>query len=277
MKKTAYIQDNVFLYAGAKAVGLWGENAGMSPTYFDWVSDIPTNKTVFFTDACVYDAHLFKCARKVAWLCEPPPFRQGHYDYVKWNEHLFDYVLTFDQRLLETGNPKYLFYPMGGSFIHPDRWRKTPKVKLVSLVLSEKTEATGHKLRHLIAKEFGDRIDVIGSGSPTGRYVNKYDALADYAYTICVESEKLNWFFNDKLVDAWAMRTIPLYWGCPEILRFGWARLFETFQELDQLLSHITMDDYFADIDILEHNFSKAKQYYCAEDWIYEQYPFLFD
>jgi len=276
--KQAYIKDNVFLYAGAKAVGLWGDNLGKAPANFEWVDagtvDI-TNKTVWFSDACIFGARHAKCARKIAWLCEPPPFRKSHYDYVRWYEHEFDYILMFDKTLLDSGNPKYLYYPMGGSFVDRAQWHHNPKVKLVSLVLSNKLEATGHKLRHIIASEFGDRIDVMGSG--VGRYVRKINTLRDYAFTICIESEKLDWFFNDKLVDAWAMYTIPIYWGYKDVSKYGFVLPFETHHELDNLLSNITMDGYWEMNVLVESNFSKAHEYYCAEDWIWTHYPQLFD
>jgi hypothetical protein len=278
MKRIAYIQDNVFMYAGAKSVSLWGDNLGLEPEYIKWVSDIPRDKTVWFSDACIYQAEHFKCARKIAWLCEPPPFRQGHYDYVKWHEHLFDYVLTFDERLLKSGNPKYLYYPMGGSFIHKSRWVKTPKVKLVSLIVSNKTEATGHKLRHLIAEQFKGRIDIMGSG--VGDYTPKYESLRDYAFTICVESEKLNTFFNDKLVDAFATRTIPIYWGCDDLSSYfdtNGILQFNNHNELDAILNRLSMELYYQMNDAVEYNYTQADLYYCAEDWIYEHHPFLFE
>ncbi len=276
--KTAYIMDNVFLYAGAKSVSLWGDNMGTAPTHFTWQHGAPETETVWFSDACVYAAPATKCKRKIAWLCEPPPFRQGHYDFVKWHENEFDYVLTFDERLLKGGDPKYLYYPMGGSFISKDKWRKYPKVKLVSLVISNKLEATGHKLRHEIARDFGDRVDVMGSG--VGEYVSKFEAMRDYMFTLCIESENLNWFFNDKLVDAFAMRTIPIYWGCKDLWKFfdlGGILHFETQSELSKILLRLTPDMYFDRLDHVENNFYRADEYFCAEDWIYEHYPFLFE
>lgn len=282
----AHIIDNVFLYSGAKSASLWGDNHGLGPAHFSWVEGADKDRTCFFTDAAIYEAERYDVRRRVAWLCEPPGYREAHYQYINDHHDRFDYILTHDRRLLDkfSDDPRFLYYPMGGSMISRALWGLKPKSKLVSMIVSWKTEAAGHKLRHQIIQELrGDpcwlKVDVLGSGY--GDHVRKYDALRDYAYTIVVEGERCDYFVGEKSVDAYSVGTVPIYWGCQNYQRMEFDKRgiipFSTIDELAHILRNVSADDYISRSDAVRFNLDHARQYACCEDWIFNHYPFLFE
>ena len=249
-----------------------------APKHFEWdrsESSVPR----FYTDICLRQAKDAPHPR-VAVLIEAPPFRAEFYDYVVQHEDEFDYILTYIRSLLETHDPrKWLFYPHCGTRVPLNEWGVFgDKHKRVSMIASNKDEATGHRLRHAIAARYGDRIDVMGSIN--GHYVSKHEGHAAYLYSIVVDAECNDWCFSDHLLDALALCTVPIYWGCPDIGKFFDAQGILPFAHIDELegiLGALSRDDYVARRPALVRNMEIATQYRIAEDWIYGHYPFLFE
>jgi hypothetical protein len=48
----------------------------------------------------------------------------------------------------------------------------------------------------------------------------KFEAFRDYQYSIVVENSRVRNYFTEKLLDCFLERTVPLYWGCPNILEY---------------------------------------------------------
>lgn len=48
----------------------------------------------------------------------------------------------------------------------------------------------------------------------------KYDGLINYKFSICIENIKRKNYFSEKFTDAILCWTIPIYYGCPNILDF---------------------------------------------------------
>jgi hypothetical protein len=246
----------------------------ITPKHFSWYRGSVPKRVTFFTDSCLRKAPETEAEIKVAWLLEPPPFRTNTYEYVEANPDQFDLILTYAAALVRQGHP-FHFYPYGGTMIAPtDRGLKL-KTKNVSMVVSEKTEATGHKLRHQIAAELSGAglFDLMGSGY--GPYVPKYNGLADYRYSIIVEGERLNWCFDEKLLDAIMLGTVPIFWGCPAIADFFNADgiiSFEDRAELPAILEAATIEDYESRREAMKENYILAHRFVCAEDWIYNAY-----
>lgn len=273
---TARLYDAAF--SQSACLNAAGENAGMSPQRLTWLRG-GYHKVAFFTDSCLNLANDTNHERKIAWLLEPPPFRQCNYDYVRAFANEFDYVLTYDARLLD--GKKFLYYPYGGSRIAPERWGIKDKSQLCSIVVSAKDTTTGHKLRHAAVKMIRAAdlpVDVLGCGY--GEWVEKYDALAPYYYSIVIEGESLDWCFDEKLIDAFAVGTLPLFWGCPHIESYFNPDGILPWHDLEQLrglLLRLTPEYWHARMPALYGNLERARAFICAEDWIVEHYPFLFE
>jgi hypothetical protein len=260
----------------AKSATLAGDNLGLGPKYFEWIRNDNQSGVTFFTDICLEQALDDKSPKKVAWLIEPSEVSRKHYDLAFGELYqVFDYILTWNTNYIINScgdwNHHRLFYSFGGSWICD--WRIYPKSKLCSIIVSEKNKTKGQQLRHEIVKQFGDRVDVYGTGY--NPIESKLEALKDYQYSIVVENVKQDYWFTEKLIDCFATGTIPIYWGCPGINEFigqGIIR-FDIIEDLETILPNLTIDNHYS---LVKHNFNQAQKYRCAEDWIFEHYPFLF-
>ena len=97
--------------------------------------------------------------------------------------------------------------------------KEIPKTKSLSVISSDQTWLPGHKLRFAFVNKlighFKDRLDVFGKGfNPVN---DKYDALADYKYSIAIENSVIPGYFTEKITDCYLTQTMPLYYGCPDI------------------------------------------------------------
>lgn len=97
-----------------------------------------------------------------------------------------------------------------------------PKSKKISVVSSDLTDLSGHKLRYALVNKlighFKDRLDVYGRGfNPID---NKWDALAPYKYSIAIENNSFPGYFTEKLSECYLSLAMPVYYGCPDIENF---------------------------------------------------------
>lgn len=102
------------------------------------------------------------------------------------------------------------------------------KTKGVSCVVSSKHVHRANYVKSLFS---GDSpIDLYGRGHDKTIYGNNYKGsldydgkcklrgLVDYEYSIVLENSQQKNYFTEKLADALLSWTVPLYWGCPNII-----------------------------------------------------------
>jgi hypothetical protein len=207
---------------------------------------------------------------------------QAGYDYVRSHPNQFDYILTYDRTLVD--GKKVLFYPYGGCWIpsvgdqraRPHAVGVHQKQQLVSIIASDKTQTFGHQLRH----EIISRYRHISPFGPRYRAIQyKEDALIDFMFSIVVENSKFDDYFTEKLVDCFAVGTIPIYWGTKNIEQYfdaGGIFAFDDLDDLDKIITKLSPELYNSRMPQVRNNFYKHHQYRVAEDWIFEQYPYLF-
>ncbi len=219
--------------------------------------------------------HVFPKA--VAWLLEPPSLQEWPYEFVAKYPKKFDAIMTYDKRLLDAGDSRVKFAPHGGSWIDWDLWGMHEKTKDICMIVSDKKDSKGHKLRHEIAKEFSDVIDIYGPSFQT--FDRKWDVLRHYRYCVVVESVKMDYYFSEKLIDPFSVGTIPIYWGCPTLSDYFPGNGYLAFNSIDDLkgvLSYIGIKDYQNREHGAQLNLLNAKTYRMPEDWMFEHYPELF-
>lgn len=264
------LADNMFIQF-EKSLSLGGGNSGVTPTFFEWEQAEPSQAR-FVTDSCIKNA---KGEGQVALLLES--FFLHPENYFDAISKPFDYILTHN-RYFADNYPNCLWYPKGGSWVAFDQWGMRPKTKDISIILSPKNTMPGHKLAHQIAEKFKDRVDVFGLDG----YVTKPEGLAEYRFSIVVEAERCHGFFSEKLIDCMSVKTVPVYWGDPHIEKYfnngvwSFADLFELEQILNTITAVKNIDAYEILTGRCEVNLENAKLYRIAEDWIYQEYPFLF-
>ena len=258
------------------AIGYAGENAGRQPDAFQWDTTPGDADVKVWTDVRLQEAVIDTARRKIALLVEPYVIAKESYHTLLRVIHHFDAVLTHHRALL-VNYSKAHFYPFGGSWIK--EWGMFDKTKLVSLIVGKKSITEGQWLRHGVAKRFGGRLDLFGE--PYTHYLpSKVPMLRPYRYSVVIENCRQDYFFSEKLIDCLSQGTIPIYWGCPSIGRFFDSRgliTFQTIDELETILSKISVASYDEHYEVLYRNMEKARQYRCAEDWIWTHHPGLLE
>jgi len=159
-------------------------------------------------------------ARLSLAIVEPDAIHTKH----KWLAALFFWrfhcILTRNAFLLSK-IPNARLFVFGGSQI-ADPWRlPTEKTRHLSVIASAKRDLEGHRLRHQIIAALRDRnltADILGRGYAP--FERKEDGLARYFYSIVIENVCEQSYFTEKLVDALLCRTVPIYWGAPDIGRY---------------------------------------------------------
>ena len=235
------------------------------------------SKSCFITDLCLSDvSKATHVERKIAWLLEPDAIHPQIYSWIRSNNHLFDFVVTFDERLLERGQ-NYLYYPHGRCWIN--NYQHDAKTKMISTFASTKQFTEGHKLRFQAANRFEGKIDTYGRGfgNPVD---NKEEGLSDYYFSVTIENCRQPGYWTEKIVDCFATKTIPLYWGAPHVGDFfnpDGIIWFENLDELQKILPTLTPEEYERRLPAIEENFKLVEKYRIPEDWMYLNYPWMFN
>lgn len=208
---------------------------------------------------------------KVAWLQESKALRPEMYAEITSRAHLFDAVLTHDLDLIVTNPSRYRACPRMGIHLAPDQWGLYPKSKGVAMLVSDKTETVGHKLRHELMNTLHG-VDFYGRDTPAG-YVDKRDTLKDYAFVIVIEASREGLCFTEHLLDVIALGCVPIYWGTEYVDKFldptGIIPIRAT-GEVQSLVDYLNGDLEFVYQDMsrgIENNFNRLPEYEFTEDW----------
>jgi hypothetical protein len=223
-----------------------------------------------FTDSYLSDpiVDVVKSKIKIFLLLEPPALNPSGYDNITNNEHKFDYILTYDEELLNKGG-KYVKYIVGQTRV--DEPKIYEKTKMVSMIASNKRITEGHRYRHEIHNKLSQKhvFDMWGSGYKS--FTDKIEPLSNYRYSISVMNSKLNNFFTEVLVDNFMCGTVPIFWGCPNISDYfdmDGVITFNTIEELDVILNNLSVDDYDKRLPAIKNNLKLAMKYSSTDDYI---------
>lgn len=267
---------------------------GQVPTSFNWCRyDVPNSKSTFFTDSAVSEIDQYTGAnQKVAWLLEPRAIYPRVYEFIENNYHKFDYILTYDDKLLSLDADKFLPYKWGNCWVegYVDYDIVQNKTKLVSTIASSKRWTQGQKLRHDIIQGLSlvknKDVDVYGSDyTPLPKlfrdapWAEKVTALQDYMFSITIENSQQDTYFTEKIIDCFATKTVPIYWGTKKITQYfdgDGIIFFDTVDELKDILDNLTEERYKSMLSAVESNYKRYVDYIIPEDYIYRKYQFLF-
>lgn len=96
------------------------------------------------------------------------------------------------------------------------------KTKDISMVVSDLIITAGHRKRFAFVNKlighFKDRLDVYGRGF--NPIPDKWDAIADYKYSIAIENNCFPDYFTEKISECFLSYTMPIYYGCPNIYNY---------------------------------------------------------
>jgi hypothetical protein len=260
------IVDNSFAHCGYS-------NNPLPPTSFspfvEWDRNVgPNEDVVFYTDSTLRNTQSGHKV-KIAWLIEPYVKQPGNYEWLRNNNHLYDYVLTNEKTLLDKGE-NFVFFPFGGCWIENENRRLDhKKTELVSIIASGKRNVPAHHLRHQIVERHGDIIDVMGRGYKTIEPISV--GLKDYMFHIAMENQARDYHFSEKIINPIMTGTVPIYYGPPCIGNYFDTRgmlIFNDIKEIPEILGNLNEKLYISMKPYIQKNFEIAKEYTLSEDWM---------
>lgn len=258
------LYDSIFAHT-FNHVGYYTASNYDMPEKIEWVKNDPSIDISIFTETDLDIAPSVDSKIKIAWLVESMAIHPWIYQKISEIENNFDYIFTHDVELLKRSN-KYIQVYVGSSRIEKDDIDKNfEKNKLISMIASNKQMTDGHRFRHEIINNISG-VDIWGAK----RYFStKRDPLSNYMYSIAVMNARYNYYFTEILIDCLMYKTIPIFYGCPDIGDIFDLRgmyIFESISDLNKILSKISYSDYKSKLEFININYKIAKNNFMITD-----------
>lgn len=276
--KEAPLKVNLFDRCFSHTKGLWGyisangTNAWGRPKQIEYeLMNYRFEGITIFTDHFLSNRQLIesvKSTKKVAWICEARNIHPFAYEGVEKNIDLFDLVITWDQKLIDTYDNCKLM-PVMHARVPEEDWGVAPKTKMVSLIASTKRITPGHRYRFEVADKLAEKYNIDLWGLAFKPFEEKKEALQDYYFSITIHNNKESHYFTDALIDCFAVGTIPIFWGCPNIGDFfdiEGILVFDTIEELETILDNLTARQYQSKMTHVKRNMEIAQKYKTTVD-----------
>lgn len=208
------------------------------------------------------------------FLLEPPTFLNLT-NQVLENQHLFNYVFTHNDDVLNSCKKSILFE-------HGMSWIKNYEFKEkkfeISTVVGFKMISEGHAIRRGLwheqkritcPKKFflsnqHRGLEDTGDNPVLGSNMEDKIVMFDSQFHIAIESTKRNNYFTEKLIDALITKTVPIYYGCPNIGKwFDIKGMFRVngVEDIISVCNGVNREMYSSMIPVIEENFERAKKY----------------
>jgi len=217
----------------------------------------------------------------------------GIHNWVIQNHHLFTGILAWSEKILDA-------CPNAIPFFHNARQTSDEYVRSfvdpikefeVSFLSGTKTMSEGHKLRNkiydikdqiLIPKKWFYVLDDFDSTTNVrpgyGEYSKDLSYIPDFyqknpqvygkmvcydkpMFHVAVENVKENNWYTEKIGEAFCTKTVPIYWGCPNIGDYYDERgiiKFNTIEELTYIVNNLTEEKYNEMKPYIDYNYEVA-------------------
>tara|TARA_B100000925_G_C21993502_1_gene467826 strand:- start:1352 stop:2140 length:789 start_codon:yes stop_codon:yes gene_type:complete len=208
---------------------------------------------------------------KILFLAEPYSILPTVTEGALRSAYQFDKIYTFTEKILEK-------YPQAELFEWGSSWLDFKDLILdkgnnVTFVTSEKNQTVGHRMR-LEIFEMLKNIDVSNGlqyyahKSPPF-HQRRNDFFENAKFHIAVENSRQRNYFTEKVIDCFASKTVPIYYGCPNLgdwFNMDGVIVFHDMEELELILKHLDADKYDWRKDAIEENYEIAKQFHSDND-----------
>lgn len=227
------------------------------------------------------DVHFFSDSKhKIFVNCNEPTTSAWveQADHVIAKQHHYTKIATTHPKILDNCKNAVLV-PYGTTWLnkskhHPDSHGrftedlgKIQKENSISMICGALSGKLGYGIRHTIwnnRKHIPAKLNFYSStrfpipGEPLLLNDDKIH-LFNSMYSVVVESSNEQNYFSEKLIDCLVTKTIPIYWGCPNISNFFDTSYWINPQRI--LTTEYTEKYYKENIDKINYNFEKAKYY----------------
>jgi hypothetical protein len=193
------------------------------------------------------------------------------------NHNRFDLILTYDDEIIEKC-PNATMMLFGTAWVHNYEFPEEKKFQISNLT-GHKTITKGHLLRqetHYKQSRINNPIDFYISKFGGVRNINNNkilgegkEPLFDSQFHICIENTRQDNYFTEKLIDCFVTKTIPIYYGAPNISEFFDTRgmyVVENFKDILEVCNSIDENTYKEKLEYVEKNFIEGTKYAILTD-----------
>ena len=181
----------------------------------------------------------------------------------------YDLVLGFNPSILESCKNAKLFMLCADCWIkNPERFESDKKNE-ISFLTSSKNWTPGHQFRQQVWNALG-RVDKIGAFDTRfirtpPRIDTKDIVFKNSKFSIIIENGSYDNWITEKLIDCLSTKTIPIYFGAPNVGEFfdtNGILEFRTLRELYEILGDLSPRMYDEKIGIIEENYKESFKYH---------------
>jgi len=206
---------------------------------------------------------------------------QEVFNIAKYRDHLnvfkdyYDYVFTYDQEILNT-NEKARHFLCINTWINDFVFKK--KEFGVSTLIGGKNNVIleGYNIRHNLWNRQNE-INI-----PKYIYLSNHFKWTEIDYTnrlvlgdskndmfntqyhIAIENTSYQNMFTEKIIDCFQTKTIPIYYGCPNISDFfniDGILIANSLEDIIKICNNITPDFYESKLNAIEDNYIRSMNY----------------
>jgi hypothetical protein len=203
---------------------------------------------------------------RVFWQSEPNEVVNNQNTLIR-NHSFYNLILTWNKEVLSQC-PNAKLFPTGGVWTHESD--TSQKEFAVSFLTSSKMSCHGHKLRHDVYAALPGVISGSGNQVPITKHMSppylpsKLSLLKPFQFTIVMENAQYENFFTEKILDAFATKTIPIYFGAQNVSDFfnkEGILIWNSTSELGRILRALKPDFYESQQAAILENYERAMTY----------------
>jgi hypothetical protein len=197
--------------------------------------------------------------------CEPPALYLDFWQMVQQHHTNYDLILAYDPRILTLPNSQE-FCPVG---TWVDSGLILDKKDQITFLMSSKIWTKEHRMRFMIMDRFGKKTNIgpfdwYWHRSPP-RVADKNSFFTNAKFHIVTENQVMPNMYSEKLLDCFATKTVPIYYGCTNIDKYfniNGILQFNTIEELEKIFDNLQPDDYNKMLPYIEENYNLSRPYW---------------
>jgi len=208
-------------------------------------------------------------------IIQEPFNKQNIINIVNNNKNCYSYVFTYHQEILDNNEKAILF-------LNVQSWVQNfynfEKKFGVSTLVGGKTNpsADGYILRHLLWYKQNEIIIPKDFYLSSHYKYNKADynnnlilgddksVMFNNQFHIVIENMSINNMYTEKILDCFQTKTIPIYYGCPNIDKYfnidGIIKV-ENIEDIITVCNNLTPEIYNSKLEAIEENYQKSMNY----------------
>jgi hypothetical protein len=107
-------------------------------------------------------------------------------------------------------------------------------------------------------------MNPIPGETPVYPFPYKNNLFVNVGFHIAIENVRKNNWFTEKLIDCFVTKTLPIYWGAPNIGEYFNINGILVCNNVDDIIreaNNISMEIYNSKLDAIEENYKIAQKY----------------